>query len=147
VTGVDISATALERAAGHAQDAGVSARTQFERRDLSETFPAGQFDLICALYLHSPVAFPRDQVLRTAAAAVAPGGLLLVVEHASVAPWSCAAQGTVFAPPEQLRDALELRADQWQAVFVGAPERQLAGPGSQVATVKDNVLVFRRLTV
>lgn len=145
VTGVDVSATALSRAATHAAEAGVADRTAFEQHDLGQTFPEGEFDLVYALYLQSPVTFPQGQVLRAAAAAVTPGGLLLVVEHASVAPWSWAAPDTIFPPPEQVQDALELPTGQWRTEFVGAPERQLTGPGGQVATVTDNVLAVRRL--
>jgi hypothetical protein len=80
--------------------------------------------------LHSPVAFPRTQVLRAAAArAVAPGGLLLIVEHASVAPCSWAEPDTAFPIPEQSPAALDLDQFRWHSEeFVGAPERLATGP-------------------
>ncbi|WP_320777993.1 class I SAM-dependent methyltransferase [Streptomyces sp. CRN 30] len=87
VTGVDISATALERAAAHAAEAGVGDRTAWERHELGRSFPEGTFDLVGAHYLQSPVALDRRGVLRSAAAAVAPGGTLLVVMHAGWASW------------------------------------------------------------
>ncbi|MEM7709843.1 MAG: class I SAM-dependent methyltransferase, partial [Pseudomonadota bacterium] len=68
-TGVDVSDTALSRARGAADRAGVADRAAFERHDLSESFPVGRFDLVTALFLHSPAAFPRAAVLRRAAAA------------------------------------------------------------------------------
>ncbi|HEX3650002.1 MAG TPA: class I SAM-dependent methyltransferase, partial [Pseudonocardiaceae bacterium] len=41
VTAVDISATALERAAGHADAAGVGDRIEWVRHDLSRSVPTG----------------------------------------------------------------------------------------------------------
>lgn len=82
VTGVDVSRTALERAEKHAREAGVE--VTWEQRDLANDFPDGVFDLVCAQYLHSPVAVDgeRAKILRRAAEAVAPGGTLLIVGHA-----------------------------------------------------------------
>lgn len=87
VTGVDISATALERAAGHADGAGVGDRVLWERHELGPSFPEGSFDLVSAHYLQSPVALDQQAVLRAAARAVAPGGTLLVVMHAGWPSW------------------------------------------------------------
>ncbi|MFD0312950.1 class I SAM-dependent methyltransferase [Streptomyces flavalbus] len=87
VTGVDISATALERAAGHAVEAGVAERVSWERHTLGESFPEGRFDLVSANYLQSPVPLDQRAILRRAAAAVAEGGTLLVVMHAAWPSW------------------------------------------------------------
>ena len=48
VTGVDISSTALERAAAHAAQAGLGGQVAFERHELGVTFPEGSFDLVSA---------------------------------------------------------------------------------------------------
>ncbi|MGW4384876.1 methyltransferase domain-containing protein [Kitasatospora sp. NPDC004531] len=85
VTAVDISQVALDRAAARAAAAGVSDRISWRRTDLAHAFPTGSYDLVSAQFLHSPAEFPRERVLRHAAAAVAPGGTLLIVSHA-VAP-------------------------------------------------------------
>ena len=146
VTAVDVSATALDHAAENAESAGVSDLLECQRHDLASTFPNGRFDLVSALFLHSPVEFPRTRVLRTAARAVAPGGLLLIVEHASVAPWSWAAPDTAFPTPEESLAALDLDRFRWHREFVGAPEREATGPNGQRATVKDNIIALRRLT-
>ena len=87
VIAVDVSATALSRASADAATAGVADRIDFQKHDLARTFPTGAFELVSAQYLHSPVEFPRDRVLRAAAHAVAPGGLLLIVDHGSSRPW------------------------------------------------------------
>jgi len=146
VTAVDVSATALERAAAHAAAAGVENRIDFQRHDLSQSFPEGTFDLVSAQYLQSSVEFARDRVLRRAAAAVAANGLLLIVTHASIAPWSWK-QGpdTRFPTPEEELGALGLDAAQWHREVVSDPERQATGPNGQVATVRDNVIAIRRL--
>ncbi|MCA1598028.1 MAG: methyltransferase domain-containing protein [Chloroflexi bacterium] len=146
VTAVDVSATALSRAAAHAAAAGVEARIDFQQHDLAQTFPAGAFDLVSAQYLQSPVEFPRDRVLQAAAGAVAPGGLLLVVAHASVPPWSWADPDTRFPTPEEALAALHLRPRQWRIDRLGAPERQATGPNGESATVADTIIAVRRLT-
>ncbi|MFE0867828.1 class I SAM-dependent methyltransferase [Streptomyces rochei] len=87
VIGVDISGTALERAAGHAADAGVGDRVSWERHELGRSFPEGSFDLVSAHYLQSPVELDQPAVLRAAARAVAPGGTLLLVLHAGWPSW------------------------------------------------------------
>ncbi|WP_348652184.1 class I SAM-dependent methyltransferase [Streptomyces sp. 71268] len=82
VTAVDVSPTALLRGARNARAAGVGDLVDWHRHDLARSFPTGTFDLVSAHFLHSPVELPRGQILRTAAAAVAPGGTLLIVGHA-----------------------------------------------------------------
>jgi 2-polyprenyl-3-methyl-5-hydroxy-6-metoxy-1,4-benzoquinol methylase len=82
VTGVDVSATALDAAAAHAQDAGVADSITWERRDVGTSLPDGPFDLVTCSYLHSPVEIPWGEILREAAARVAQGGTLLVIAHA-----------------------------------------------------------------
>ncbi|MFB7949772.1 FAD-dependent oxidoreductase [Kitasatospora phosalacinea] len=83
VTAVDISRVALERAAARAAVAGLTDRVDWQRVDLAHAFPSGAYDLVSAQFLHSPAEFPRERVLRRAAAAVAPGGTLLVTSHAA----------------------------------------------------------------
>ncbi len=144
VTAVDVSATALDRAATLAAEAGV--RIDFQQHDLARTFPEGAFDLVSAQYLHSPVEFPRDRVLRMAARAVASSGLLLIVGHASAAPWSWNHKPhTRFPTPEEVLAALDLSPWQWRTERLGTPERLGTGPNGESATVTDNVVAVRRL--
>jgi hypothetical protein len=82
---------------------------------------------------------------KAAARAVTPGGLLLIVEHASVAPWSWVDPDTAFPTPEQSLGTLDLDPSRWHREFVGAPERLATGPNGQSATVTDNVIALRRL--
>ncbi len=79
VTGVDFAEVALEKARGLAAARGVEAT--WVHADLLEYDAPGEaFDLVAILYLQLP-ADERGRVHRAAAAAVAPGGTLLVVAH------------------------------------------------------------------
>lgn len=78
VTAVDYSATALERGAGAAERRGV--RVRWVHADVTTWAPSDPVDLVVIAYLHLP-ADERRRVLHTAAAALAPGGTLLVVGH------------------------------------------------------------------
>ena len=145
VTAVDVSKIALERVAARAAAEGVASRIDFQQHDLAQTFPAGIFDLISAQYFHSPLAFPRERILRGAARALAPDGLLLIVDHASIAPWSWNQdRATPFPTPAETLATLDLDPEQWHTERLVAPQRQATGPGGQVATVTDNVIVVRR---
>jgi len=144
VTAVDVSETALAYAKANAQQAGLEGRITFAKHDLSQCFPAGAFDLVSALFLHSPVDFPRVQVLRRAAAAVRQGGLLVIASHGSVAPWSWSDPDTPFSSAEDILGDLDLDLNNWTSVFVGPCIRQATGPDGQTAEVTDTHLVLER---
>ncbi|MEU9736611.1 methyltransferase domain-containing protein [Streptomyces sp. NPDC048002] len=82
VTALEVSGVALERAAGHARDAGVAVR--WVHAALTEAaLPRASFDLVSAQYpalLRTPDAAAERALL----AAVAPGGVLLLVHHAGM---------------------------------------------------------------
>lgn len=144
VTAVDVSQTALDRVAVGAAAAGVADRVTLRRHDLAETFPDGTHDLVTATYFHTPVTISREQVLRRAARAVAPGGLLVVIEHASLAPWSWqAGQDIRFPTPGEVVASLHLD-DTWRVERAEAPRRTATGPEGRTATVTDNVIAVRR---
>ncbi|HEX4205439.1 MAG TPA: class I SAM-dependent methyltransferase [Ktedonobacteraceae bacterium] len=152
VTAIDVSVTALNRASTYAATVGVEARIDFQQHDLARTFPAGAFDLVSAQYLQSPVEFPHDRVLQAAAHAVAPGGLLLIVEHASVPPWSLdpaphthTHTHTRFSTPAEVLAALNLDTGSWRTERLDTPQRQVIGPNGQSGTVADNIIAVRRL--
>lgn len=141
---VDVSATALARVADRAARAGMTDRIRTERHDLTTTFPDGHFDLISAQYLLSPVTFDRPTVFAHAAAAVAPDGMLLIVDHASVPPWSWADPDTVFPTPQQTLDSIGLVGEQWHTVQLDNHDRVADGPGGQSATVTDTIIALLR---
>lgn len=79
VTAVDISPTALRRAARAGAD--VAGRVAWARGDLTAAPPpAGAFDLVNIQYFPIPRR-PSHTALRGLLAAVAPGGTLLFVSH------------------------------------------------------------------
>ncbi|WP_329305361.1 class I SAM-dependent methyltransferase [Streptomyces anulatus] len=145
VTAVDVSATALDRVAAGAAAAGLTDRVHPSRHDLAHSFPDGTFGLVTASYFHTPVEMPREQVLRQAAEAVAPGGLLVLVEHASLAPWSWrdGHEDVRFPAPDDVLASLRL-GDGWRTELCHAPRRTATGPGGETATVTDNVIAVRR---
>ncbi|MFJ5880111.1 FAD-dependent oxidoreductase [Kitasatospora cineracea] len=114
VTAVDISQVALERAAARAAVEGVADRVDWQRVDLAHAFPSGGYDLVSAQFLHSPAEFPRERVLRRAAAAVAPGGTLLITSHAaSPAKHDHPHPDMHFPTPEEMLAALRLDPSDW----------------------------------
>ncbi|MGZ9930884.1 SAM-dependent methyltransferase [Streptomyces sp. NC-S4] len=144
VTGTDISGVALGRAAEHAAEAGVGDRVAFARHDLTESFPQGEFDLVSACFLHNYGDFPRDAVLRTAAAAVAPGGTLLVVGHAGWAPWQEDREEAHFPTPEEVLAQLEPVTAGWEVLRAEETERVQNQPDGTPGTRTDNVVRVRR---
>ncbi len=141
VTGMDVSTVALERAAAHATESGHADRITWQQQDLAEWKPAPIFDLVSAQFLHSPLLPWRDSVA-SAAAAVAPGGTLLVVGHHphGLAPWSHHRETGMFFSPEQLAGALRLDREPWFVNVLTSRERTITGPEGGTATVLDTVL-------
>jgi chemotaxis protein methyltransferase CheR len=146
VDAVDVSPTALARAAQHAEEAEVAQQIAFHRIDLAADFPEGRFDLVSAQFLQSPIEFPRDRVLRRSWSAVAPGGVLLVVEHAAAPPWSglAHAEHAHFSTPQQTLAALGLAEGEGQVERAETVERPVTAPDGTPAVLLDGVLVVRR---
>ncbi|MYS23082.1 Methyltransferase domain-containing protein [Streptomyces sp. DvalAA-14] len=146
VTAADISTVALERAAAHARTEGVADRIDFQRHTLGETFPAGTFDLVSACYLHSEGNLPREQILRTAAAAVAPGGTLLVVGHAGFPHWQGDHHPQVVLPTaREVLAALELPDDAWEVQRCEEHDTPMNRPDGVPDTRPDCTVKARRL--
>ena len=145
VVAVDISDTALQRAAAAADARGLGDRIEFAQHDLSDSFPDGTFDLISAQFLHSMIPFDRPRVLRHAAGAVRAGGLLLIVDHAGPPPWASKLDHQHdFPSAEEVVGSLDLDDGDWERVRVEAIERQATGPDGETAVWVDNVIVLRR---
>jgi SAM-dependent methyltransferase len=143
VTAVDISAVALDRAAGHAAQAGdeVAARITWQRADVLSWDPAPQrYDLVSAQFMQLPG--PALTALhRRLAAAVRPGGTLLVVGHHPSDLETSAHRPhrpDLMFTADQVAAGLE-RAD-WESITATAPERQAIDPNGQSITVRDAVL-------
>jgi len=148
VTAVDLSEVALERAAGHAAAQGdpIARRITWRHEDLLSWDPGPQrFDLVSMQFLHLPPDL-LDPVYRRLAAAVRPGGTLLVVMHhaddlhANVG--RPAGHPGLFPTAEQLTAPLDPGG--WEIVVSAAVERPATDLDGQLTTVKDTVVRARR---
>ncbi|GAA4587525.1 thioredoxin reductase/protein-L-isoaspartate O-methyltransferase [Actinoplanes octamycinicus] len=145
VTGVDISAEAVRRAAGHAAAAGLADRVTFIRADLRKEPPAERsYDLVSAHFMHLPGDVRRELYARLADA-VAPGGTLLIVGHH---PDDLATSARRMHFPDMMFTAEQVAAGLdpagWEIVTVAKRPRQAALPGEPEVTIHDSVLVARR---
>jgi len=142
VTGADISSVALERARAHADQAGVE--VEWVQTDLlAWQAPADGFDLVNVQFFQ--LAEPeRTVALRRFAAAVAPGGLLLVVAHHPVH----AETGVPGPPADRLytpEDVTALfAAPEWETVTAETRTRTAAGHHSGTTEFTDSVVLLRR---
>ncbi|MEU1127264.1 class I SAM-dependent methyltransferase [Streptomyces sp. NPDC005899] len=146
VTATDISRVALERAASHAAEAGAADRIDWQWHDLGASFPKGEYDLVSAAFLHSMGDLPRERILRRAASAVAPGGVLLVVGHAGFPTWERNPHPEVHLPTvHEVLASLELPEGEWEVLRGEEYERIQNDPEGNPTTRTDNVLKVRRL--
>jgi SAM-dependent methyltransferase len=143
VTGIDVSTVALDRAAERAADAGreISDRMNWQQADILVWDPAPQqFDLVSAQFIHLP-GLARQAVHRRLAAAVRPGGSLLIVgHHPSDLETSLGRPNLpdLFFTADQVVAALD--PDDWQIMVAAAPERQTLDPDGRSVTIRDAVV-------
>jgi SAM-dependent methyltransferase len=112
VTALDVSRVALERAGRHARDAGVE--VHWVQSGLVEAdLPVDSFDLVSAQYAALP-STPGNDAERVLLAAVARGGVLLVVHHADVDRYQAKTHG--FDPADYISpaDVAALLDTNWQ---------------------------------
>jgi SAM-dependent methyltransferase len=141
VTAVDVSAVALERGARQAVAGGeqIAARISWQQADMLTWEPGRErFDLVSAQFMYlPPPAF--EQMRARLAAAVRPGGTLLVVGHH---PDDLHARGATVADmawtAEELAAALEPAS--WDILVATAISRQAADPDGQPVRLTDTVL-------
>ena len=153
-TGVDISQVAIRRATEAAQERGFSDdQARFVVADVTTWQSAQRFDLVTAAFLHSHGTFDRGTALHTATAHVAPGGVLLVVSHATFPPWATSHQSQDEdhaqhehepATPESELDLLHLDPAEWTVEVAETRSRQATGPEGQEAALDDTIIFARR---
>ncbi len=148
VTGIDVSAVALNRAASQASAAGeqIARRITWQRADvLSWIPPLRQFDLVSAQFMQLPPP-ELESLHRRLADTVRLGGVLLIVGHHP------SDLDTGIGRPhhpdlmftaEQV--AARLDPGEWAITVIGAPEREALLPDGQSVTVRDAVLQATRL--
>jgi SAM-dependent methyltransferase len=146
VTAVDVSAVALERAEQHAAEAGVGEQIDWQQHELGKSFPEGTFDLVSAQFLHSTVDLPREEILRTAAEAVAPGGVLLIEGHLD---WPDSLKHgdhpeVHFPTPDEVVSDLSLNDGRWEILTSRAHDREQVVDG-ETLTRRDCTVKARRL--
>ena len=143
VTALEVSGVALQRAAGHARDAGVTVR--WIHAELTEArLPPASFDLVSAQYpalLRTPDAAAERALL----AAVAPGGRLLLVHHAGMN--TTHSHDSEFDPADYVWPSMvsDLLDDDWQVEVDEQRPRIAPASGSGARAVDDVVLRARRL--
>ena len=143
VTALDISAVALERAAAHA-DPRLADRITWQQADLLTWTPDGTtYDLVSTQFLQPP-GEQRDQVFANFAAAVAPGGTLLVVGHhpsdlETTGRWNL--PGLLFTA-EQVATTLD--PERWEVLVVATRPRLAVAPDGNEIRIADAVLRARR---
>ena len=151
VTAIDISKVALERAAEQAATAGkeVADRITWRQADvLSEHFPETpqHFDLVSAQFMHIP-GVARQTFVRRLAAAVGPGGTLLIVGHHPSDLATTVGRPNIpdlFFTAEEITAALQPPG--WQIIFAGAPERETLDPDGHPVMIRDAVVRATRRT-
>jgi SAM-dependent methyltransferase len=144
VTAADISTVALARAAGHAAEAGVT--IDWQHHNLEKTFPAGQYDLVSVQFLHNWEEFNREQILKKAAGAVAPGGILLIEGHLDHGPFpheGHEGHEPHFPTPDEVIKALDL-GDGWTVLKSDVHPREQIGPDGNPAIRTDSTVKLRR---
>jgi 2-polyprenyl-3-methyl-5-hydroxy-6-metoxy-1,4-benzoquinol methylase len=148
VTGIDISAVALNRAAGQAAIAGpeIADRITWQQADLFNWVPpAAQFDLVSAQFMQLPAA-ERASFHRRLAEAVRPGGVLLIVRH-----HPSDLDSGIGRPhhPELMFTAEQVASTldpaEWSITVAGARQREATTPDGVLVTISDALLQATRL--
>ena len=148
VTAVDISATALRRGEAHAAQAGadVAGRITWLQADLTsdEASVRATYDLVTAQFVHVP-SVRRETLHARLAAAVSPGGTLLVVGHhpsdlhAGAGRWS---MPDVMFTADQVAAGLD--PARWDVEHTDSRPRTVTDARGGGTTVHDAVLTARR---
>lgn len=144
VTAVDISAAALEHGRTAAEQAGLASLLTWTQANLDDEFPSGSWDLVTSSYLHSPVDLARTHILRRAADAVNPGGVLIIIGHDGVPHWNTDVPED-FSFPSMTEVVAELGlADDWSVERQDLIPISIGRPEGQVVDRIDSLIVLRR---
>ncbi|MFC6154237.1 class I SAM-dependent methyltransferase [Nocardioides yefusunii] len=152
-TGADFSAAGLARAARAAEGAGVAERCDWLETD-ARTFDASTlgtgplgdggrtWDLVTSHFLH-PAAGGMSHVLPRLAAAVAPGGHLLVVGHAPIESFIAQMDEEKRAAMFFAADLVEFLPEGFEVVTLDQRPRTVVREGAEMQ-LEDSTLLARR---
>jgi SAM-dependent methyltransferase len=145
VTALEVSGLALRRAAAHARDAGVT--ISWVHAELTEAdLPPASFDLVSAMY---PALLRTDDAAaeRALLAAVAPGGVLLLVHHAGMDERHDHDTDAAFDPADYVWPAMVTARfdDDWQVELDEERARIAPDGGAGAHHANDLVVRARRL--
>ena len=146
VTAVDISSVALDkgRAESEARGTELAERIEWLQADLTDDWvPPARYDLVTAQFMHLPPEH-RLPLYERLAAAVSPGGHLLIVGHHPHDMATSMHRPTVasmYFTAEQLADAL---GEGWEVLVTEARPRDTVDPDGRDTVIHDAVLLARR---
>jgi 2-polyprenyl-3-methyl-5-hydroxy-6-metoxy-1,4-benzoquinol methylase len=136
VTAADISSVAIERAAKRASERGLP--ITWLRADLAKVAAPGTYDLVSAHFLHVPKS-EQQSLFRHLAAAVAPGGTLLVVGH-DVSDMAKLPRPDLVEYGWAADEVAATLGEGWTIEAAEARPRRAAGPDGDEVTIHDAVL-------
>lgn len=144
VTGVDLSATAIERLLREAERRGLGERITARAQDVAAGLPQGPFDLVTCFYVHGGPeegGLSLGALLTSAAARLTDGGRLLVAVHSVNPPWHTHHARTYTASGLLAEIG---GAARWEVVVAEERWREATGPQGQAGRRADAVLCLRK---
>ena len=141
--GLDISATAVDRARKEASARGLDGAS-FEAVDLDAWEPEpASVDLVTASFFQSNVALDRTAILRRAMTALRPGGRLVTVSHAAPPSWAKDHPATMVSVQEEAAQLVR-SAKEWEVELAAERPRAATAPDGSAGEHLDAVLVLQR---
>ncbi len=143
VTGAEFSRTALDRAAAQADQLDLA--VQWLHLDLSKQPPPERYDLVSAFYLHMPRE-ARRTVFAHLAAAVAPGGTLLIVGHDLSDLHTTMPRPNLAEMGWTAGEVVDALGDGWEIAVAEARPRPATDPEGREIVVRDTIVRAVRTT-
>jgi SAM-dependent methyltransferase len=140
VTAADISGVAIERAAKRASERGLA--ITWLHADLAKAPVPGTYDLVTTHFLHVPKS-DQQSLFRHLAAAVAPGGTLLVVGH-DFSDMAKVPRPDLVEYGWTAGEVAATLGEGWTIEAAEARPRQATGPDGDEITIHDAILRARR---
>lgn len=140
VTAADVSSVAIERAAKRASERGLA--ITWLHANLVKAPAPGTYDLVTSHFLHVPKS-EQQALFRHLAAAVAPGGTLLVVGH-DFSDMEKLPRPDLLEYGWTAQEVAAVLGEGWIIETAEARSRAAVGPDGEQITIADAVLRARR---